>query len=969
MVRFRILGSLEVDAPDGRQVALTAAKPRVLLGVLLLHANRPVGVTTLTDALWPLKPPRTAAGALRTHVSTLRTSLRLTGLTARPPGYQLEMAAYDLDMLLFDRLAEEGHRAAARGDLTAAADLWERALALWRGRPLDGIEVGVVAESTLVDLAERRFALLEQWARARLVLGQHAETLPALAAAATEQPLREQLHELAMLALYRSGRQADALETFRRLRRHLVAELGLEPGPALQRLQRQILSADPALDPPVLSGSVAAVGAIAVPRQLPPDIGAFTGRHREVATARARFPIGSPLRPTPVVAISGAGGVGKSALAIHLAHRLAQQFPDGQLYVDLQGATAGLRPLPPLDVLGRFLRALGARDTDATTVDEASAAFRAAAAGRRLLVVLDNAHGVEQVRPLLPAGPRTAVLVTSRRVLSTLDSAVHLHLDVLPPTEAIQLLSRLAGADRIAADPAAAQGLVRWCGHLPLALRIAGARLAARPNWPVRDLADRLSDARRRLDELRIDELGVRISFQVGYELLRDGADADDHAAAMAFPVLALPDAADLSVPAVAALLGVSEPAAELILDRLVDGQLLASPAPGRYRLHDLLRLFGRSLADGPDPAALTRLLRWYAATAWQAFRLLRPADPRPATAGGWAVGGTEFRDVERALEWLEAERPNLLVAVQQIAETPGLPADAATSLARALFAFFHVRGYLNDWVEVNQTTRAIARRAGDPIAEAHACRDLGAAFEVRGEYGKALACLRDGLDRYATAGDRAGEAACLNGLGAVHDSLGQLDDAAACLERSLAISQELDDAHSQAISLNNLGEVYGGLSDYGRAVASLRASLVIFRGTGNRRSQGAVLSNLAQVYERQGSYAEALSCYEESYAMFVELGISVGQATVLAALGRVHRLLGRHAEALDRLREALDIAERVDERRSGAVSLRELGTTRHELGEHEAGREYWRRALAIFEDLGVPEADEVRAQLSLTDP
>jgi DNA-binding SARP family transcriptional activator len=952
MVRFRILGSLEVQAADGAPVPLTAAKPRALLALLLLHANRPVGVNALTEALWPDEPPRTAAGALRTHVSTLRRSLRLTELTARPPGYQIELAPDELDLLLFDRLAEQGHRAAARGDLTAAADLWERALALWRGRPLDGMELGAGAESALADLSERRLALLEHWARARLALGQHTDTLPALAAATAEQPLREQVHELAMLALYRAGRQADALAMFRQLRQRLVTELGVEPGQAVQRLQRRILSADPDLEPP---SPAVSEGSLSAPRQLPPDIGAFTGRHEEVTAARARLPAPSPLRPPPIVAISGAGGVGKSALAVHLAHRLAHRFPDGQLYVDLQGAAAGLPPLPPLEVLGRFLRALGARTTDLATVDEASAAFRAATASRRLLVVLDNAHSAIQVRPLLPAGPHTAVLLTSRRVLSTLDNTTLVRLDVLPTAEAILLLGRLAGPDRVAADPAAAHRVVRWCGCLPLALRIAGARLAARPDWPLRELADRLSDAGHRLDELRIDELGVRSSFEVGYELLRGGTDAEDRAAARAFPLLALPDAADLSLPAVAALLGMDEGAVGRILDRLVDCQLVASPAPGRYRLHDLLRLYGRSLLDGTDLDALTRLLRWYVATAWQAFRLLRPADPRPATAGEWAEGGMGFPDVERALDWLETERPNLLAAVHQVAATPGLPPAAASQLARALFAFFHVRGYLNDWVEVNETARALARRIGDPTAEAHACRDLGAAYEMRGEYHTALARLRDGLDRYAAAGDRSGEAACLNSFGAVHDSLGHLDEAAACLERSLAISRDLGDRHSQGISLNNLGEVYGRLGDHVQAVTALREALDIFRGTGNRRSQAASLHNLGAVYESRGAYRDAVSCYEESLAVFRDLAAPLGQATVLTALGRVCRHQGRYAEALDHLRTALDIAERLDERRSAADCLHELAQTEQILAHPEQAHTYQARSATLYTSLGLP--------------
>ncbi len=970
MVRFRILGPLEVQSPDGAPQALTATKPRTLLGVLLLYANQPVGITTLTEALWPHTPPRTAEGALRTHVWSLRRSLHVTGLTARPPGYQLDVAADDLDILLFDQLVEDGHSAARRDDRPGAADRWYRALSLWRGRPLDGLEVGAAAESTMADLAERRFVLLEQWARVSLSLGQHAEVLPALAAATVEQPLREQFHELAMLALYRAGRQAEALELFRQVRQRLVAELGVEPGPGLQRLQRQILSADPALDEPPRGPAAVPLIAVPAPRQLPPDTGAFTGRHRELVIAETHLAAVSPRRPTPVVAISGAAGIGKSALAIHVAHQVAHRFTDGQLYVDLHGATVGLRPLPPLEVLGRFLRALGVRATDLNTVDEASTAFRAAAATRRLLVVLDNAASAEQVRPLLPTGPRAAVLITSRPVLSTLDAVTTtLPLDVLSHTEAVRLLGRLAGAERIVADPVATQRIAHWCGHLPLALRIAGARLAARPAWPVRELADRLSDARRRIDELRVDDLAVRSSFQVGYELLHDGSDGDDHAAAKAFPLLARPEVVDLSRPAVAALLGVDEPAAERILDRLVDRALLTTHAPGRYRMHDLLRLFGLSLVDTPDGIPMTRLLRWYTATAWQTFRLLRPADPRPASAGEWAVGGTRFRDVEQGLEWLDAERPNLLAVVNQVAQSPDLPPGAATSLARALFAYFHVRGYLNDWVEVNRTARTVARRAGDPIADAHAGRDLGAAFEVRGEYGAALACLREALDGYAAAGDPAGEAACLNSLGAVHDSLGQLDEAAACLERSLAISRELADVHTQGISLNNLGQVYCGLGEDDRAEASLRAALAIFRRTGNRRSRAAALANLARVHERRDSHERALACYQRSYATFAELGFEVGQGEVLTSIGRVHRLLGRHVEALAVLREALAIAERVDERRCTAASLWELGLTRDAVGEPEAAAECWGRALAIFEAIGVPEADEVRARLDRATP
>jgi DNA-binding SARP family transcriptional activator len=963
-IRFRVLGPLEVYRADGRLLPVNAAKPRILLALLMIHANRPVAVEELTSALWPLKPPPTAAGALRTHMSTLRRSLGLDGpaVRAHPPGYQLEVSPAELDRLVFDELARQGRRAAARGDLAAAADLWSRALALWRGRPLDGIELGPVAQAELADLTERRLTMLEDWAQARLALGDHTDLLTALGSGITEQPLRERLHELAMLALYRTGRQSEALAEFRRLRQRLVTELGIEPSPPLQRLQRQILAGDPALDAPSALPSPGPAGL--VPRQLPPDVGAFTGRAAEIAAAREAI-------PGRVLAIAGPGGVGKSALAVHLAHRLSHLFPDGQLYVDLQGAAPGLRPLEPLDALGRFLRALGSRDGDPRTVAEASAAFRALAAPRRLLVVLDNARDAGQVRPLLPAGQQTAVLITSRRILSTLDAVAHLNLDVLPEAEAVRLLGRLAGPERITADPAAAQRVARCCGCLPLALRIAGARLAARPRWPVRALASRVGDAQHRLDELQIAELGVRSTFQVGYEMLRDSTDPGDRAAARAFPLLGLPEGADLSLPAATALLDVPEPEAEQALERLVDAQLVESPGPNRYRLHDLLRLFARELAArlerGAAAAALTRVLSWYVSTAWQAFRQLRPGDPRPDTAGRWSEGGPPFPTVDSALHWLEAERTNLLAAVRQVAAGEDLPAPIATQLAQALFAFFHVRGYLVDWVEVNETALAVARRLADPVAEAHACRDLGAAHEVRGEYRTAEAYLRDGLALYRIAGDLAGQAACLNSLGAVHDSLGQLPEAAACLEQSLAISRALGDRHSQGVSLNNLSTVYGSLGGYQRAVDCLSEALGIFRETGNRRSVAANLGNLGEVYERQGAYAEAVSTYQQSLAMFRELGNALGEASVLGSLGRVHRLRGQHVAALDCLSKGLAIAERAGDRRGVAVCLRDLGYVSEALDDLPQARAHWRQALGIFEELGVPEGAEMRAVLDVT--
>jgi DNA-binding SARP family transcriptional activator/tetratricopeptide (TPR) repeat protein len=940
--RFGVLGPLEVRDRNGHLVPFSAAKPRALLSVLLLHPGRAVPVERLTEALWPVRAPRSAAGAVRTYASTVR---RLIGahrrgdpndgpqLAARPPGYQLDLGPDDLDMLVFDRLTAQARRAAADGAPDTAADLLQQALGLWRGPPLDGVELGPVVESLLTDLTERRLTAIEDWAHARILSGRHVDVLPALRRVGAEHPLRERLVGLSMHALYRAGRQAEALAAFQQLRRALVSELGIEPGPLLQRLHLQILRAEEDLDPLGAAPVPAAASVVGspAPRQLPAGVAGFVGRLDEVAAIEAA------MRPSgAVVAIDGPGGAGKSALAIHCAHRVASHFPDGLLYVDLQGATDGLRPLDPVDVLGRFLRALGASDADPRTLAEAAAMFRAAASGRRLLFLLDNARDSAQVRPLLPAGP-AVVVITSRQTLSTLDNAAHVHLAALLADDARQLLANLAGAARVAADAAATDEVVRFCGNLPLALRIAGARLAARPSWPVRALADRLRDAERRLDELQIADLAVRPSFDVGIQALLGSADPVERAAAQALPLLALFDGADVSVPAAAALLAHDEPTTERVLERLVDVRLAEGTPAGRYRLHDLLRLFARELATRLEPdsatAALGRLLAWYAATTWRAFRLLRPADSRSTYAAAFDTDGLALETVDRALEWLEQERGNLIAAVHQSAATDGA---VATQLARGLFAFFHVRGYVHDWIDVNETVLAAARRTGDPVGVAFACRDLGAAHEMQGRYPEALSYLERARAEYAAIGDRHGEAACLNGIGIVYDSLGQLPAAATNLSRSYALSRRLGDLHSQGISLNNASQVYVRLGRLERAARCATEALTIFRRTGNRRSQAASLCNLAQVHERLDKLADAATYGERSLAMLQELGDRHGEAELMVHLAVVHRRTGDTGQALTRLTTALSIAER-----SGAAPVvvachRELAATWRDLGAPE---------------------------------
>jgi DNA-binding SARP family transcriptional activator/Tfp pilus assembly protein PilF len=1000
-MRFRLLGSLEVW--DGaRWVTPAGSKQRALLTILLVHANQVVPADRLIEELWQERLPRVPTNLLQVYVSRLRKllndepgrggsavarghrGLESNGiLRTHSSGYELVVHPGDLDADVFERLVEGGQQALGTGALEVAVERLTTALALWRGQPLSDVSTTTTVAAQVLRLQERRLTALEARFEAELGLGRHAEVLPALKEQVAAYPLREGLWAQLMVALYRSGRQAEALGAYRDLRRSLQDELGIEPNPSLQRLERAVLTNDAALvlsesaTPDRRAAAEAMIGrrsARPVPCQLPPDVGDFTGRDEPLTRLRGlldREP-GSPTTSMVVCAISGAAGVGKTALAIHAAHRLAERFPDGQLYVNLQGATSGLRPLHPLGVLGRFLRALGVEDSAIPTeVDEAAASFRSQVASHRLMVVLDNAHDAAQVTPLLPASPLSAVLVTSRRTLASLDGAHHLHLDVLADQEAVELLGRLAGQQRIAREPQATTQLARWCGGLPLALRIAGARLAARPGWPIMALAERLADAQRRLDELELAELGIRASFQVSYQELAASADPLDRAAAGAFSLLGVLDSPDVGVTVAARLLDQPQRVAERVLERLVDAHLLETPCPGRYRLHDLLRLYTRELARELYPeheraAALHRAFAFYVATAWRTLSLLRPGDYRLARADDrWSKGGLEFTDDTAALGWLEAERANLLAAVQQAAATLGVPATIAVQLAQALYGFFLVHSYWQDWEQVNQTAVLAARRVGDRAGEAQAHNDLGVAYWRLGRYDQALACHQQSLAIRRELGDCHGQAASLGNLGLVHEQQGRYDQALACLQESLTIDRELGNRCGQANSLGNLGWLYERQGRYDQALACLQESLSIRRELGDRYGQAAILNDLGIVYQRQEGFDQALVCLQESLAIDRELSDRYAQATSLNDLGIVHQRQGRYDQALACQRESLTIRRELGDPHGQAETLRELGVTLRTLGRPGEARTYWQQALAIFEELQSAHADQVRALLA----
>jgi DNA-binding SARP family transcriptional activator len=615
-MEFRILGPLEVW--DGRTLLPIphAPRQRTLLVALLLRANQAVSVEWLTRQVWGSDPPASARVTLQNHVRRLRQIVHPVNryplfrelLVTRPPGYVFELRPDQLDLHVFHRLTAEA-RQWMDDNPDYAAQLLRKALGLWRGRPLADVDSESLVRNEVPRLEELRLAALEERNEAELRLGRHAELVSELTALVAEHPLRERFHAQLMVALYRCDRQADALEVYRRLRRGLVAELAIEPSSDLQRLEKAILTADPALQPehlsPHLPGARTAAtahGAAAPPHGLPPDVSTFTGRHQELERLFALLG-GEETGPCAVCAIDGMAGVGKSALAIHAAHRLVRRFPDGQLYVDLRGATAGLAPVQPIEVLRRFLHELGVADEDVLSdLEEAACQYRSLMFGRSALVLLDNAVDGEQVRPLLPGGPCCAALVTSRSVLADLDGAPHLHLGVLSAEESVALLGRIIGPARVDAEPEATAGLARLCGYLPLALWIAGTRLTLRPEWPVSALAERLADERSRLDELQVGDAEFRVSLDLSYRALRDRSGSQAGGAARMFRLLGRLDGPHVTVPMAAALDNVPEAVAQARLERLVDAQLLDTHGPGRYHLHDLVRLYARERAARDDP-------------------------------------------------------------------------------------------------------------------------------------------------------------------------------------------------------------------------------------------------------------------------------------------------------------------------------------------------------------------------------
>jgi DNA-binding SARP family transcriptional activator len=599
-MEFRILGPVEVLDSTG-SVELSASKVRTVLAVLLLARGRVVSDSRLAVMLWDEDPPGTAAAQIQTYVSRLRAKLGdAARIDRQRPGYALRIQPEQLDLVRFERFVATGREALMEGRNEEAAAALRSALAIWRGPALAGV-TDYLSTAERPRLEETRLAALSDRIEADLALELHHTLVAELTGLVAANPLHERLRGQLMLTLYRCGRQADALAVYDEHRRNLVEELGIDPGRELQNLHKAVLIADGSLSLPALGVRVSADRSPeALPARLPPEIADFTGRVREVAQVSALLkPRAETGGQRLACVISGMAGVGKSALAIHVGHLLREDYPDGQAYVDLRGAG----PADPADVLHTILRAL---DVDAAVIpaslDERAELYRSRLAGRRMLLLLDNAASEEQVRPLLPQSAGCGALVTGRPRLAALEGVPLIDLDVLEPAQALELLAKIVGTVRTVAEPESAQRIVALCGYLPLGVRIAGARLTAKPHWRLSRLADRLSSQRRRLDELRIAGLEVHASVMLSMQGLSESGRR-------AFRLLALLDAQPFGVWTAAVLLDVTVATARELLEQLVDARLLDvlqfdGASQIRYVFHDLVRALALERVADEETAA-----------------------------------------------------------------------------------------------------------------------------------------------------------------------------------------------------------------------------------------------------------------------------------------------------------------------------------------------------------------------------
>lgn len=1001
-MRFGILGPLQLG--DGA-ATVTAARERILLAVLLLNPGRVVAVDELVDAVWGEDPPSTARGQLQSCVSRLRRTLLAAGfppdvLATDPAGYLARVAPpVVLDATVFAGFVDDARAAAADERFEVAARAFRSALALWRGPALSAITAPAVRRGAAV-LDEQRMLAIEDRIDVELRLGGGGDLLGELMDLVERHPLRERLRAQLMLALRANGRPADALEVYRAGREILAGQVGIEPGSRLREAHRRVLGGD--AEPPAerLAETDPVLPPRPAPRCLPRAIADFTGHAEVVADLVAQIANAEPDRPL-VRAIDGMAGSGKTTLAVHVATAVGGCFPDAHLFVDLHGHSEQ-PPLTPDAALATLLRQLGVPgERIPADQDGRITLWRSELARRRVLMVLDNAASTAQVSPLLPTGPGCLALVTSRRRLVGLDGVRPRSLPVLTAAESVELLARIAGPERIRADPLGAAEVVRRCGYLPLAIRLAGARLAHRPRWKLADLIQRLGTDRSPLAEFAAEHRRVADAFALSYARVAPAAQ-------QAFRFLGCYPGRQFDAYVVAAMTGAPLAVARELLDELVDVHLVETLDGDRYRLHDLVREYARELSVGAEPGpdrqraaialldlhlhACARISQAMESSASRANFVL-PDPPRPDLVDAAVAQGRAWFD-ERRPElptlvraaydhgahrycWQLARASWWLVYVgghlDELIETHALGLRAAELLAddgaiammRNYLASAYFRlGRFAESIELLELALELRRRAGDRIGLAGTHKNLGVGYAIIGRIPEALANLERALSLHRTLNNLSGLADVLNDLGFTYLLVGRYAEALAMHRRQLLLVRQLGDTHNISSAIGHIGAVLSRQGHHDQALRRLRLALRMKESEGNRFGVGELCNEIGTIERIRGRADQAVALHRRALGAMLTAGDRAGECTSRNALGRALLDLGETADAVQAHQRALLAATKIQFRYGQADALDGLAACLLPTDPVQA-RSHWTRALTLFEQISAPQRHEVRRRLA----
>jgi DNA-binding SARP family transcriptional activator/Tfp pilus assembly protein PilF len=970
-LRVGVLGPVTVWR-DGHEIMAGQPRQLAVLGLLATRANRVVSRGELVDAVWGDQPPATVDSGIYTYVAGLRRVLepdrprrdpdksrRAPGrvLVSSGGGYLLRLGPDGLDAAQFEEGLVRSRALRASGDPHGAAGTVDEALRLWRGQPFAGVP-GPFAEGERLRLTELRTTAAEERADLLLAQGQPAAAVPELATLVAEHPLRERARGLLMIALYRCGRQAEALHVFHDARERLAEDLGIDPSTELARIHQRVLAMDPALDlpaqapPAAVSLAVVAAGPSTAPSppaadeaepvppaepapypaQLPPEPAGFVGRAAELDWLHALLP-GTPQgrgrvpAVTSTALITGTAGVGKTTLAIRFARQAGPLFPDGQLYVNLRGFDPASAPMQPATALQWFFDALGLPPANVPAALEAqSALLRTLLDGKRMLLLLDNAHDADQVRPLLPGSPGCMVLVTSRSQLTGLvvEGARPVPLDVLDAREAAELVANRLGTERTEAESAAVAAIVEHSAGLPLALSVTCARAVASPALRLADLAAELADTRGRLDALRTGEetTDLRAVFSWSADKLSDQA-------ARMFRLLGLHYGPDISAAAAASLAASTLAEARTALAELTRASLLTEDAAGRFGCHDLLRAYAAELAATLSGAerdlARRRALDHYVRTAHAAAARLYPARGQvllPAPLDGVTVeefSGQEAYDA--AVGWFGAEHDVLYNVIEQaVARRQD---EHCWKLAWDWAPLLNRRGRLHEQLAVQRTAALAAGRLGDRDALAHVHCELGNVSGRLGDYRTADEHLRQALELFTDLGDQVSVARVLYGLGVLLSQQNRYDEALDHAVEALRLRRSLGDSAAIAYSENAVGWILAHLGQPDAGLWYCRRALEMHGESGSRTGAADTLDSIAFAHGKLGDYQQAIADYERALEMFQVLGDPQGEATSWLHLGDVQLAAGQPDAARRSWERALTLLARIPGADTGEASGR----------------------------------------------